>query len=38
MLHTRYGAALGQGETPDHSGTFIPLTLLTADVDRETDR
>jgi metal-sulfur cluster biosynthetic enzyme len=38
MLHGRYGDRPGQGEKPDHEGTFVPLTLLTADADRETDR
>jgi hypothetical protein len=38
MLHGRYGEAPGRGETPDDSGTFIPLTLLISDADRETDR
>jgi metal-sulfur cluster biosynthetic enzyme len=38
MLHGRYGGAPGRGEKPDDSGTFIPLTLLTADADREIDR
>jgi metal-sulfur cluster biosynthetic enzyme len=38
MLHGRYRDAPGRGETPDDSGTFIPLTLLTADADREIDR
>jgi hypothetical protein len=38
MLRGRYGDAPGRGETPDDSGTFIPLTLLTADADREIDR
>jgi metal-sulfur cluster biosynthetic enzyme len=38
MLHGRYGDTPGRGETPDDSGTFIPLTLLTADADREIDR
>jgi metal-sulfur cluster biosynthetic enzyme len=38
MLHGRYGDTPGQGEVPDDSGTFIPLTLLTGDADRETDR
>jgi metal-sulfur cluster biosynthetic enzyme len=38
MLRSRYGDAPGAGEVPDHGGTFIPLALLTADADRETDR
>jgi hypothetical protein len=38
MLHGRYGDTPGRGERPDDSGTFIPLTLLTADADREIDR
>ena len=38
MLRGRYGDAPGRGELPDDSGTFIPLTLLTADADREINR
>jgi metal-sulfur cluster biosynthetic enzyme len=38
MLHGRYGAVPGRGETPDDAGTLIPLPLLPAEADRETDR
>jgi hypothetical protein len=38
MLHGRYGAAPGQGEIPEDTGAFVPLTLLTDDADRGTDR
>ncbi len=38
MLHGRYGAAAGQGEVPEDTGAFVPLTVLTDDADRGTDR